>query len=235
MSLLDEAVVLNDGSLMPKVGVTVTSDEDVARAMKAGYRLLKCTADEKIDFKNLSPQTYVEIQVSEKVNTREEMRNNLKEIRNNLVAKHADLAMLRLSDDAERNNQLWQELEQVKIQGWLKNIGVTNANGDTLAVILKAPKIKPSVIHLDYEDGSLIKLARENKMQVELSVAGNIDALAEIAGHYGTSTMELVLRYFAQKRIVPIVQVDDIVENPQTDFTIAPEDMETIGQLFAGK
>ena len=27
MSLLDEAVVLNDGSLMPKVGVTVTSDE----------------------------------------------------------------------------------------------------------------------------------------------------------------------------------------------------------------
>ena len=159
----------------------------------------------------------------------------LKEIRNNLVTKHADLAMLRLSDDAERNNQLWQELEQVKIQGWLKNIGVTNANGDTLAAILKAPKIKPSVIHLDYEDGSLIKLARENKMQVELSVAGNIDALAEIAGHYGTSTMELVLRYFAQKRIVPIVQVDDIVENLQTDFTIAPEDMETIGQLFAGK
>ena len=33
MSLLDEAVVLNDGSLMPKVGVTVTSDEDVAKAM----------------------------------------------------------------------------------------------------------------------------------------------------------------------------------------------------------
>ncbi|MGN8971729.1 aldo/keto reductase [Lactobacillus amylovorus] len=235
MSLLDEAVVLNDGSLMPKVGVTVTSDEDVAKAMKAGYRLLNCTADEKIDFKNLSPQTYVEIQVSEKVNTREEMRNNLKEIRNNLVAKHADLAMLRLSDDAERNNQLWQELEQVKIQGWLKNIGVTNANGDTLAAILKSPKIKPSVINLDYEDGSLIKLARENKMQVELSIAGDIDALAEIAGHYGTSTMELVLRYFAQKRIVPIVQADDIVENPQTDFTIAPEDMGTIGQLFAGK
>ena len=74
MSLLDEAVVLNDGSLMPKVGVTVTSDEDVAKAMKAGYRLLNCTADEKIDFKNLSPQTYVEIQVSEKVITREAKR-----------------------------------------------------------------------------------------------------------------------------------------------------------------
>ena len=86
MSLLDEAVVLNDGSLMPKVGVTVTSDEDVAKAMKAGYRLLNCTADEKIDFKNLSPQTYVEIQVSEKVNKREEMRNNLTEIRIFLIS-----------------------------------------------------------------------------------------------------------------------------------------------------
>lgn len=235
MSLLDEAVVLNDGSLMPKVGVAISDDEGAVKATKAGYRLLNCLANDQIDFENLSPQTYVEIQVSEKITTREEMRNNLKEIRKALVAKHADLAMLCLSDDAERNSQLWKELEQVKIQGWLKNIGVANADNDTLSAILKSAKIKPSVIQMDYENPALIDLARKNNIQVEVLATGDIDALAEIASHYGTSTLELVLRYFAQKKIVPIVQVEDIVDNPQTGFTIAADDMATIGQLFAGK
>lgn len=235
MSLLDEAVVLNDGSLMPKIGVSVTDDESVAKATKAGYRLLNCLANDQIDFKNLSPQTYVEIQVSEKITTREEMRNGLKEIRKALVAKHTDLAMLCLSDDTERNSQLWKELEQVKVQGWLKNIGVTNANNDTLSAILNSAKIMPSVIQMNYENSSLINLARKNNMQIEVVVDGDIAALAEIAAHYGASTLELVLRYFAQKKIVPIVQAEDIAENPQTGFTIAADDMATIGQLFAGK
>ena len=48
MTLLDEAVVLNDGNLMPKVG-TITADEpSINQAIKSGYRLMACPAGQKI-------------------------------------------------------------------------------------------------------------------------------------------------------------------------------------------
>ena len=50
MTLLDEAVVLNDGSLMPKVGVVV-GNKPADDAIKAGYRLIDCSLDQKTKLK----------------------------------------------------------------------------------------------------------------------------------------------------------------------------------------
>lgn len=235
MAILDEAVVLNDGSLMPKVGVVSTSDEALAKAVKAGYRLIACPVDRKIDLKKVGPQLYVEIEISEEIKTREELRDSFKTIRANLVKNHADLCMLRLSDDIERNAQVWHELEQVKIKGWVKTVGVTNASSSTLTDILQKANVKPSVIEMQVEDPVLIALAQKNRMQVEMPIDGDIEALGEIADHYKATPMELVLRYFNQKKIVPLVEAGDAVDNPNTNFTINAADMGTIGQLFAGK
>lgn len=228
MTLLDEAVVLNDGSLMPKVGVLVGNDS-AEKAIKAGYRLIDCDLDQKIQLKDENPQLYVEVQVPEKVVT----RDDFKEIRKNIIDHHADLCLLRLSDDSERNGQIWQELEQLKIQGWLKNIGVININTDTLNDLLNNAQVKPCVAQISYEDQSLINLAHEHKIQVEIPVHGDINALAEIASHYGTSSVELVMRYFNQRGLIPLFENTDIVDNPRINFTINGEDLATIGQLFA--
>lgn len=228
MTLLDEAVVLNDGSLMPKVGVTVGSDS-AETAIKAGYRLIDCNLDQKTKLKKVNSQLYVEVQVPENVTT----RDDFKKIRKDIIDQHADLCLLRLSDDKERNNQIWQELEQLKVQGWIKNIGVTNINADALTELLRNTQVKPCVAQISYEDQSLINLARENRIQVEIPVHGDINALAEIASHYGTSSVELVMRYFSQKGIIPLFEIDDVVENPRINFTINGEDLATIGQLFA--
>lgn len=235
MSLLDEAVVLNDGSLMPKVGVIVGDESSIAKAVDAGYRLIDCPAGKKINLNKIGPQLYVEIQVSEEIKTREEMRDSFKNIRNNIVSNHADLCLLRLSDDPDRNSQVWQELEQLKIQGWVKTLGLMDATSDTLAALLKNAKIKPSVIQINYENPALIDVARKNKMQVEMPVIGDIEALSELADGYKTTSLELVMRYFNQKKILPLINAEDIIKNPKTDFTIKPNDLATIGQLFAGK
>lgn len=235
MSLLDEAVVLNDGSLMPKVGVIADNEDSVAKAVDAGYRLVDCPTGKKINLNEISPQLYVEIQISEEIKTREEMRDSFKNIRHNIVSNHADLCLLRLSDDMDRNKKVWQELEQLKIQGWVKTLGLVNATSDDLADLLKNAKVKPSVVQINYEDPTLINMARKNKMQVEMQVEGDIDALAELADNYKTSSLELVMRYFNQKGIVPLINAEDIIKNPKSDFTIKPNDLATIGQLFASK
>lgn len=235
MAILDEAVVLNDGSLMPKIGVIGTNDAELAKAVKMGYRLLACPADKNLDLTKVSPQLYVEIEISEEIKTREELRNSFKIIRNNLVKNHADLCLLKLSDDLKRNDEVWQELEQLKIKGWVKTLGVIRANADELTDILQKAQVKPSVVETEIEDQGVIALARKNKMQVEVPVHGDIEALTELAENYKTMPVELVLRYFNQKSIIPLIEAGDAVKNPKTDFVIKGADMSTIGQLFSGK
>ena len=230
MTLLDEAGVLNDGSLMPKVGVVV-GNKPADDAIKAGYRLIDCSLDQKTKLKAENPQLYVEVQVPEDVIT----RDDFKKIRQDIIDHHADLCLLKLSDNKEKNGQIWQELEQLKIQGWIKNIGVINISVDALNELLNHTQVRPCVAQISYEDQGLINLARENRIQVEIPVHGDINALAEIASHYGTSSVELVMRYFSQKGIVPLFEIEDVVENPRINFTINAEDLATIGQLFAQK
>lgn len=231
MALLDEAVVLNDGSLMPKTGIIVKNDDDVTKATKLGYRLLDCAADDNLKIKDVNPQLYVEVRIS-KLARGKELHNNLKSIRANLIADQADLCLLNLSDDNECNNQIWQKLEQLKITGWVKTLGIETDKADALEALLKNIKFKPNVLRLKCEDTDLLTIAKNNKLQVEIPVKGDIAALAEIADKYHTSPMELVLCYFNQKGIIPLVEASEMIENTQVNFNIKSADMATISQLF---
>lgn len=231
MALLDEAVVLNDGSLMPKTGIIVKKDDDVTKATKLGYRLLDCAVDDNLKIKDVNPQLYVEVRIS-KLAKGKELHDNLKSIRANLIADQADLCLLNLSDDNERNNQIWQKLEQLKITGWVKTLGIETDEADALEALLKNIKFKPNVLRLKCEDTDLLTIAKNNKLQVEIPVKGDIAALSEIADKYHTSPMELVLCYFNQKGIIPVVEASEMIENPQVNFNIKSADMATISQLF---
>lgn len=231
MALLDEAVVLNNGSLMPKTGIIVKNDDDVTKATKLGYRLLDCAVDDNLKIKDVNPQLYVEVRIS-KLAKGKELHDNLKSIRANLIADQADLCLLNLSDDNDRNNQIWQKLEQLKITGWVKTLGIETDEADALEALLKNIKFKPNVLRLKCEDTDLLTIAKNNKLQVEIPVKGDIAALAEIADNYHTSPMELVLCYFNQKGIITLVEASEMIENPQVNFNIKSADMATISQLF---
>lgn len=232
MALLDEAVVLNDGSLMPKTGIIVKNSDDVTKAVESGYRLLDCAVDDNLKIKDVNPQLYVEVRISAKVTKREDLRVSLKDVRTNLIADQADLCLLNLSDDNKRNNQIWQKLEQLKITGWIKTLGIETDDADALESLLKNVKIRPNVLRLESEDADLLTIAKNNKLQAEIPITGDIAALAELADKYHTSPMELVLCYFNQKGIIPLIDANEMIENPQINFNIKSADMATISQLF---
>lgn len=232
MSIFDEAIVLNDGSLIPKVGVQVDNDQTLNEAVAAGFRLIEQTADQKMHMRKTLPQLFMETVISEDVKTREELRNYFATVRANLISSRPDLCLLKLSDDQKRNQEIWHELEEAKCKGWVKCLGVADATTDSLGELLKE-KVKPVVMQLNYEDPVLINLAREHKMQVEISIREDIDALAEIATKYKVSVIDLVISYFNQKRIIPLIEADAMKERSKADVKIQAEDMEIIGQLFA--
>ncbi|PXZ35631.1 oxidoreductase, partial [Lactobacillus helveticus] len=93
-------------------------------------------------------------------------------------------------------------------------------------------KFKPNVLRLKCEDTDLLTIAKNNKLQVEIPVKGDIAALAEIADKYHTFPMELVLCYFNQKGIIPLVEASEMIENPQVNFNIKSADMATISQIY---
>lgn len=234
MAVLDEAVVLNDGNLMPKFGVIVNNNDELEKAVNTGYRLINCPVDKDLNLREDNTQLYIEIEISETISARDNLKSSFKVIRDNLVANHADLCLLRLSDDVERNSQAWRELEEIKNKGWIKTIGVSNVTASTLDDLIKQD-LTPSVVQVAFEDPILISLAHKHKLKVEMKVTGDIEALAEIAKKYYVSVIELTMRYFSQRNIVPVIETSEVKGQPNLSFTIAPEDMETIGQLFANE
>lgn len=104
------------------------------------------------------------------------------------------------------------------MHSWIKTLGVESPSKEALTSLLKVAKIVPGVIQLADENPALLEVARKYKIQVEIPVTEDIEALGEIAGHYGSSPLELVMRYFSQRKIVPLIIAEDMLENPQTDF-----------------
>ena len=91
------------------------------------------------------------------------------------------------------------------MHGWIKTLGVESPSKEALISLLKVAKIVPGVIQLADENPALLEVARKYKIQVEIPVTEDIEALDEIAGHYGSSPLELVMRYFSQRKIVPLI------------------------------
>ena len=177
----------------------------------------------------------MQIKILEGIKSPAQVPTSIKRIREHMQTSHADLCMLKLTADIERNGQIWQELEQLKVHGWIKTLGVESPSKEALISLLKVAKIVPGVIQLADENPALLEVARKYKIQVEIPVTEDIEALDEIAGHYGSSSLELVMRYFSQRKIVPLIIAEDMLENPQTDFLINQTDLATIDQLFAQK
>ena len=87
------------------------------------------------------------------------------------------------------------------MHGWIKTLGVESPSKEALISLLEVAKIVPGVIQLADENPALLEVARKYKIQVKIPVTEDIEALDEIAGHYGSSPLELVMRYFVKERL----------------------------------
>ncbi|MGG3469528.1 aldo/keto reductase [Neobacillus pocheonensis] len=141
--------------------------------------------------------------------------------------------------------EAWRALETLYKEGRVKAIGVSNFQVHHLEDLMGAAEIKPMVNQVEYHPRLSQKevqaFCQENGIQMEAwsplmqgQLLDNED-LREIAGRYGKSVAQVILRWDLQNGVVTIpksVKEQRIIENSQVfDFELSAEDMKRIDSM----
>ncbi|MGG1679242.1 aldo/keto reductase [Neobacillus sp. NRS-1170] len=141
--------------------------------------------------------------------------------------------------------EAWRALEKLYKDGRVRAIGVSNFQVHHLEELMADAEIKPMVNQVEYHPRLTQKevqaFCREHGIQLEawspLMQGGLLDneILGEIAGKYGKSAAQVILRWDLQNGVVTIpksVKEHRIIENSQVfDFELSDEDMQRIDEL----
>ncbi|MGE5429735.1 MAG: aldo/keto reductase [Syntrophomonadaceae bacterium] len=142
-------------------------------------------------------------------------------------------------------NESYKALETIAKEGRAKAIGVSNYTTSHLKELLNSCQVVPAVNQVEfspflYQKG-LLEFCNENNIQLEsyspLARASKLNdsRLKEIAGHYGKTTAQVMIRWALEHKIAVIpksVHKERIYENADVfDFEISKEDMQLLDSL----
>ncbi|MDF7668582.1 aldo/keto reductase [Lactobacillus sp. ESL0703] len=140
---------------------------------------------------------------------------------------------------AELNAESWRAMEDALKAGKIRAIGVSNFRRHHLDELLKTAGIRPAVnqIYLNPSDMQKDVTAYNDELGIlneaysPLGTGGLLanEIVTEIAGHYGKSPAQLLLRWSIQHNFLPLpksVHPKYIAANAQIfDFSISDQDM----------
>jgi 2,5-diketo-D-gluconate reductase A len=141
----------------------------------------------------------------------------------------------------------WRAMQELYKEGRIKAIGVCNFYPDRLMDLIVHNEVVPAVNQIEthpfHQQIETQKFLKENNVQIEswgpfAEGKNNIfhnDLLLSIAGKYGKSVAQVILRWLVQRNVVAIpksVRKERMSENFNIfDFELSPEDMEVIISL----
>ncbi|WP_019908878.1 aldo/keto reductase [Paenibacillus sp. HW567] len=138
----------------------------------------------------------------------------------------------------------WKALVHLQQEGLVRSIGVSNFQPHHLEEIIEDTGVVPAVDQVEFHplltQRELLKYAKAHDIQVEAwspLMQGNLDLplLQELAGKYGKTAAQIVLRWDLQQGVVTIpksVHAKRIAENAGFfDFTLSDEDVKAIEAL----
>ena len=140
-----------------------------------------------------------------------------------LESLHMDYIDTLLIHWPDKNNNLnletWNALENLKISGLVKNIGLSNFLPHHADIILKNCKIKPSVVQLEFHPGytqfPAVKYFQDNNIQVQAwspLARGRIfndELITGLAKKYNVTLAQICLNFCKRENIIPIVKASD--------------------------
>ena len=145
----------------------------------------------------------------------------------------------------------WRAMEELYREGRIRAIGVSNFQPDRLMDLILHNEVLPAVNQIEthpfHQQIDAQKFLKENKVQMEswgpfAEGRNNIfknDVLVAIAGKYGRTVAQVVLRWLTQRSIVAIpksVRKERMTENLAVfDFKLAADDMNAIAALDSGQ
>ncbi|KAF5983030.1 alcohol dehydrogenase [Fusarium coicis] len=238
-----EAVLkLNDGNSMPMLGYGLgtvlhkrSRDEKneaivttTKLAIEHGFRHLDCAElynneKELGDAVRASPIPRSDLFIvtklcgTEKRDVKVEFENSL----SNLGLDYVDLYLVHapyMADDAKDLQHVWSQMEEIKISGRAKSIGVSNFLQEHIEIILETAKISPAVNSIEYhpylQRGSLINFLKLQNIAVSAystltplieGAPGPVNELYTLlARKYDVSETDIALRWCLDQNIAAI-------------------------------
>lgn len=250
---------LNDGVTMPWLGLGVykTKDgEEVIHAVKTAIELGYRSIDTAAGYNNEDGVGQAirecgvardELFITTKVrNPDQGYESTLKAFevsRRKLGLDYIDLYLIHWPV-AGKYRETWKALIHLQKEGLIKSIGVSNFQIHHLKEIIEDTGVVPVVNQVEFHplltQRELLKYANEQGIQLEAwspLMQGNLDLplLNELAGKYGKTPAQIVLRWDLQQGVITIpksVNADRIKENAGFfDFTLSDEDVKAIEDL----
>ncbi len=252
---------LNNGIEIPQLGLGVfqtPKGEDTVNSVKwaleAGYRHIDTAKiygnesdvgtgikESKIAREEIFLTTKLWNEDIRAERTREAFEESLKALQTDYV----DLYLIHWP--VESFEKAWSVMEELYQEGKIKAIGLSNFHQSHLDKIQKIAKVKPVVNQIEshpyMNNQDLIDLSKSMGMEIEVwsplgGTGGNVlqdETLNKLAGKYGKSPAQIVLRWDIQRGVIVIpksIHKDRIISNMDIfDFKLSDEDMALINQL----
>lgn len=256
-----QKVVLNNGVEMPILGFGVfqipdaeESERSVSEALRTGYRLIDTAAayqneeavGEAIKRSGLAREeifvtTKLWIQDAGYESAKKAFERSLQRLR----LDYLDLYLIHQPFGDVYGS--WRAMEELYREGWVRAIGVSNFQPDRLMDLIVHNDVVPAVnqveTHPFNQQVEAQQFMREHGVQIEswgpfAEGKNNIfqnELLLSVAGKYGKSVAQIILRWLTQRNVVVIpksVRKERIEENFRVfDFELSREDMDVIVAL----
>lgn len=259
-----QKITLNNGVEMPMEGFGVFQVPDksqcktaVLQALDAGYRLIDTASaymneeavgdairESGIPRKELFITTKLWIQDAGYENAKKAFQTSL----DKLGLDYLDLYLIHQPYNDYYGS--YRAMEELYKEGRIRAIGVCNFYPERLVDLCMNATVIPAVnqveCHPFFQQKEAIAVMKEYHVQIEAwgpfaegqkNIFTN-DILTKIAGKYGKTTAQVILRWSIQRGVVVIpksVHENRIQENINIwDFTLSEDDMEAIAQMDLG-
>ncbi|MCM3270663.1 aldo/keto reductase [Paenibacillus elgii] len=248
-----DTTVLNNGVHMPWLGLGVwkTKEGDevvqaVQHALEAGYRSIDTAAvygneagvGQAIQASSIPrDQLFVTTKVWNADQGYDSTLQAFEESRRKLQLEVIDLYLIHWPGK-DKYKETWKALEKLYKDGLVRAIGVSNFKVHHLEDLLQDSEIVPAVNQVEFHplliQQELRTFCKEHKIQLEAwspLMQGHLDLplLSELAGKYGKTPAQIILRWDLQHGVVTIpksIRESRIRENIDVfDFTLSDEDM----------
>ncbi|MBU7314479.1 aldo/keto reductase [Paenibacillus oleatilyticus] len=255
----NDTTVLNNGVRMPWLGLGVwkTKEGDevvqaVQHALEAGYRSIDTAAvygneagvGQAVQASNIPrDQLFITTKVWNADQGYDSTLRAFEESRRKLQLEVIDLYLIHWPGK-DKYKETWKALEKLYKDGLVRAIGVSNFKVHHLEDLLQDSEIVPAVNQVEFHplliQQELRTFCKEHKIQLEAwspLMQGNLDLplLSELAGKYGKTPAQIILRWDLQHGVVTIpksIRESRIRENIDVfDFTLSDEDMARLDGL----
>jgi len=248
-------ITLRTGREMPVIGLgtwmlTSHTTESVQHAFELGYCMVDTSSDYMTQpgigkalrrYDRPRASLFISMKVEPEDNGYEATRRNLEELK----LAYVDLVLIHRAPEKGVGEKLWEQLMRARADGLTRDIGVCSYKIEQLKTLAESTGEMPAVHQLEWSPfgHSLDMLSFCRAQEIVLQAYSPLtrgkrlkdERLVEIAGKYGKSPAQVILRWDLQHGVVPIPKAyreDHQRQNLDIfDFVLDDIDMGTLDGL----